>query len=187
MSNLDRIIEGCVRGDAAMQSELYNIYSPLFYPVCRRYSMNDAMAQDILVEGFLTIFQNIDSYRGDGSFEGWMRRIFLRTALKQFSKEKHFHDMVSVDDDIADYSVAEYGDVDVSIDVREALLHCLRRLSSYEQLIFNMIAVEEYEMSHVAKLLKLNESTVKSQYYKAKRRMRYMMRKRIGKDYLKKK
>ena len=187
MSNLDRIIEGCVRGDAAMQSELYKLYSPLFYPVCRRYSANDAMAQDILVDGFLTVFQKIGSFRGDGSFEGWMRRIFLRTALKRYSKEKHFHDVVSVDDEIADYTEAEHGDVDVAIDVRNALLDCLRRLSPYEQLIFNMIAVEEYELAHVAKLLKLNESTVKSQYYKAKRTMQNLMQKRIGKDYLKKK
>ena len=90
MDNLERVIEGCKNGDAKMQRELYQRYSPRFYALCRRYSNDDEMANSALVDGFLTVFQSIGSYRGEGSFEGWMHKIFLRKIVHVYRKNNKY-------------------------------------------------------------------------------------------------
>ena len=70
MIQIEDIIEGCRNGDKAMQKELYERYNRRFYAFCRRYATDDESAYEILVDGFITIYKNIDNYKGDGSFEG---------------------------------------------------------------------------------------------------------------------
>ena len=82
MNSESDLIEGCIKGDRKMQYELYERFAPKMYGVCLRYAANTEEAEDILQEGFIKIFKKISSYRGDGSFEGWIRRIFVNTAIE---------------------------------------------------------------------------------------------------------
>jgi len=75
------LIEGCITGDRKMQEQLYHRFSPKMYAVCLRYSGNAEDARDLLQEGFIKVYKNIDKYRGDGSFEGLVRRIFVNTSI----------------------------------------------------------------------------------------------------------
>jgi RNA polymerase sigma factor (sigma-70 family) len=72
-----------------MQELLYHKFSPKMYAVCLRYSGSQEDARDLLQEGFIKIFKNLSKYRGDGSFEGWIRRIFVNTSIEHFRKKVH--------------------------------------------------------------------------------------------------
>ncbi len=72
-----------------MQEALYSRFSSKMYAVCLRYASNAAEAEDILQEGFIKIFKKIDTFRSEGSFEGWIRRIFVNTAIEHFRRRKY--------------------------------------------------------------------------------------------------
>ena len=81
-----------------MQQELYNRFAPKMYGVCLRYASNTEEAEDILQEGFIKIFNKINSYRGEGSFEGWVRRIFVNTAIEQFRKKTYLQPITETEE-----------------------------------------------------------------------------------------
>lgn len=186
MTHLESVIEGCRSGDAAMQHELYRLYSPRFYSLCRRYTHDQPSADEALTEGFICIFRDIRSYRGEGSFEGWMRTIFLRQIVRIYKRDsKHY--INSIDE----YSSGDVGDritvekYDVSIDVRKALEESLKCLDDKQRMAFNLVAVEDYSIIDAAKMLEMNLSTFKSQYYQAREKMKDILIKRLGKQYIK--
>ena len=83
------LIRGCMESDRRMQEELYRRFSPRMYAVCLRYAGNAEEAEDILQEGFIKVFRKLDSFRNEGSFEGWRRRIFVNTAIEDFRRKKY--------------------------------------------------------------------------------------------------
>ena len=85
------LILGSIRGDRRMQELLYKTYSPKMYGVCLRYAGNPDDAQDILQEGFVKVFKNLNRFRGDGSFEGWIRRIFVNTAIEHYRRKVNMY------------------------------------------------------------------------------------------------
>lgn len=174
MSELDSVIEGCKNGDAARQRELYDKYAPRYYALCRRYAVDDAVAQEMLTEGFLNVFKYIGSYRGEGSFEGWMRSIFMRMIFRIHQRESR-HEHVSIESSVMEVPHKE--DHGLRMDVREALLNSLRTLSEEDRTLFNMIAVEEYSFVEAAQIYGKPVTTLKSKYYKVRDCMREKMKK----------
>ena len=83
------LIEGCLKDDRRMQEELYRRFSPRMYAVCLRYAGNAEEAQDVLQDGFIKVFKKMDSFRGEGSFEGWMRRVFVNTGIEHFRRKRY--------------------------------------------------------------------------------------------------
>jgi len=79
----EQLIDGCVKGERLAQKALYDAYAPILYPICVRYVGRET-GKDVLQDGFITIFDKIGTYKGEGSFEGWMRRIIVNTALMQW-------------------------------------------------------------------------------------------------------
>ena len=86
-SQLDHIIERCKQEDPSAQKALYDLYSPILYPMCMRYARTREDAEDILSEAFYKIFTRVNSFKGDGSFEGWMKRITVNEALMSLRKK----------------------------------------------------------------------------------------------------
>lgn len=166
-----------------MQKELYDLFSPKFYSLCRRYSDNDDTAKDILIEGFITVFTSIDHYRGEGSFEGWMRTIFMRKAVlfyrERLRRNHYFEPLEELD--VSDASI----DPASQIDIKDAMSEAIRRLPNEERLVFNLVAVEEYTLIEAAKELEIPESTVKSRYYRAKNSVKKYLTRRLGEGFLK--
>ncbi len=173
MSELDSVIEGCKNGDAAKQRELYDRYAPRFYALCRRYAPDDAVAQEMLMEGFLNVFKYVGSFRGEGSFEGWMRSVFMRMIFKIHQRDSRYSH-VSIDADALEVQHTE--DPAMRMDVRQALLDSLRCLSKEDRTLFNMIAVEEYSFVEVAQQYGIPTTTLKSRYYKVRDFMREKMK-----------
>lgn len=182
MINLESIIEGCRTGDKAMQKELYERYSGRFYALSRRYSDDEETARDILVEGFLKVFENIDKYSGSGSFEGWMNTIFLRTAIK-FHRRKMVRRRYT--EPLGNDEYARPSNIIEQIDIRDAMVAALRELGQRERKVFNLVAIEGYTLSEAGEEMGMPEASAKTLYYRARQTLQKLLTKSLGHTYIK--
>ena len=183
MIPLDCVIEGCKKGDASMQRELYKMYSPRYYALCRRYSTNDEMAQNMLTEGFLTVFRKIKTYRGEGSIEGWMQTIFIRSIMREYRRiNRNKLDYSAIEENNSPSVVYEF---EQQIDIKDALVDGIRSLTPQQQYIFNIIAVEGYSFDDAASMMKTNTSTLKTHYYSARDKIQLYITQKLGMEYIK--
>jgi RNA polymerase sigma factor (sigma-70 family) len=158
------LLEGCRRGDRKMQHELYNRFAPKMYGVCLRYASNAEEAEDILQEGFIKIFNKINSYRGDGSFEGWIRRIFVNTAIEHFRKRIYLQPISETEENTVEGKYLSVLDNLAEKDI----IQLVQQLSPGYRTVFNMYVVEGYTHKQIADLLGISEGTSKSQLSRAK-------------------
>ena len=182
MMNIDSVIEGCRKGNRAMQKVLYDTYSPRFFAVCRRYAADDEEARDILVDGFIAVYECIEKYKGEGSFEGWMHSIFQRTAIAYYRKNLRIQKTFSPIDNT---EYPDTGNVVHQIDIRDALIEALRQLTDEERIIFNLVAIEEYSLNDAGEEAGIAVSTAKSRYYRALQKVQDALKSRLGDHYLK--
>lgn len=165
------LLERCMRNDRKAQQALYVHYSSRMYGVCLRYYPNVEIAQDILQDGFIKVFENIHSFRFEGSIEGWIRRIIINTALEYHRKIKD-EKMV----DLSDALLLSQEPLSVDIDYRQLLL-LISELPNQYRMVFNLYAVEGYSHAEIAKMLAITESTSKSNYSRA----RAILREKVNK------
>jgi RNA polymerase sigma factor (sigma-70 family) len=158
------IIQGCISGNPRMQEELYRRFSPKMYAVCLRYSGKPEDAQDILQEGFIKVFRNLDRFRGEGSFEGWMRRIFVNTAIEHYRRAAPLYPVDETK--AAQIEDKEWSAFD-KLSVKD-LLAMIQELSPGYRTVFNLYVVEGYTHREIGDLLGINEGTSKSQLARAK-------------------
>lgn len=172
------LINGCLKGNRRMQEELYRRYSPKMYAVCLRYASNAEEAQDILQEGFIKVFKKMDSFRGDGSFEGWMRRVFVNTAIEHFRRRRYLMPVTEREENTIEgkYTSAldDLGAKDIMALVQE--------LSPGYRTVFNMYVVEGYTHKEIGDILGISEGTSKSQLSRAKVILQDMVRNFIDKQ-----
>lgn len=158
------LIKGCLQNDRRMQEELYKRFSPRMFAVCLRYAGNTEEAEDILQEGFIKIFKKLDSFRGEGSFEGWIRRIFVNTAIEHFRRKRYLQPVSEKEE-----NTLEGKDISV-LDKMAAkdILALIKELSPGYRTVFNMYVVEGYTHKEIADMLGISEGTSKSQLSRAK-------------------
>ncbi len=170
-----QIIEGCIRGDASARRELYDRYAAVMYGVCRRYVGDGAVAEDLLHDGFVTLYMKIGDFRGEGSFEGWCRRIFVTTALGYLRKRNPLEDARPVED------MHRLGSRDASPDgiiSAGEIMECMQLLPEGYRTILNLYAVEGYSHREVGEMLGIGEVTSRSQYSRARVRLADILKKR---------
>jgi RNA polymerase sigma-70 factor (ECF subfamily) len=134
------------------------------YAVCLRYAGNADDAQDLLQEGFIKVFSNVHRFRGEGSFEGWMRRIFVNTSIEHFRKKSNAYAITETEENtIQDkqWSVVE------SLAAKD-LVSMIQELSPGYRTVFNMYVVDGYSHKEIGQLLGISEGTSKSQFARAK-------------------
>lgn len=167
MIELDQVIVDCKKNKRKAQVELYNHYAPLLLGVCSRYVHDVSEAQDILQDSFLKIFKGIKDYSGKGHFENWMKRIVVNTAITHFHKEKkhYYHEEL---EDVSESEVRMDFSPDKEFEAKE-LYQLLKTMPDGYRLIFNLYAIEGYKHREIADKLKIDESTSKSQYLRAKK------------------
>ena len=167
----EQIIAGCRAGDRKYQELLYQRFASKMFTVCMRYAAESNSAQDLLQEGFVKIFKNIDKFRGDGSFEGWIRRIFVNTCLEFVRKKAN---MYVVQD--TEKVKLEYQDENALQKLmKEDLMEMIQSLSTGYRTIFNLYVIEGYSHKEIAELLNVTEGTSKSQLARA----RYLLQKKV--------
>jgi len=160
------IIKGCIAGNRRDQELLYRRHAPRLYAVCLQYSDNDEEARDILQDGFIKIFENLINFKNEGSFEGWMRRIIVNTALEKYRSR---HNLYRVDDiDLIPEPDADPDNEDYSGLEAIDLLNIIRELPPKYRMVFNLYAIEGYAHKEISRMMKISEGTSKSNLSRAR-------------------
>lgn len=161
--SLKQLIEKCSKNDTQAQSELYQLFSSKLFSVCLKYSRNYAEAEDNLQDAFLTIFSKIAQYKNKGSFEGWLKRITINTALQRYRGQGVFE---IVNEELIEDVELDIDDEDISI---EFLLKIIQELPDRYRLVFNMYVIDGYSHNEVAEMLSINVGTSKSNLARARK------------------
>ena len=162
-----QLISACKRQDRNAQKELYETYGPKMMGVCLRYTNNDDSARDLLHDGFIQIFTQIGSYKGEGSFEGWLRRIFVNLALNNYRQESK-HKKLLENIKAEEIEIADDDFFDVTEITREELLNMIRELPPGYRTVVNLFIFEEMSHKEIGEMLGINEAASRSQYSRAK-------------------
>lgn len=161
----EALIQSCKQGNPLAQKQLYEKYSRKMMGVCLRYAGNRDEAQDILQDGFIKLFEKLETFSGTGSFEGWMRRIFVNTALDHLRRNKQERNLLDIDDVGFFLSVKELVTDEIAA---EDLMKILQSIPIGYRTVFNLFAIEGYSHKEIGDMLGITESTSKSQYSRAR-------------------
>ncbi|MDP1622917.1 MAG: RNA polymerase sigma factor [Bacteroidales bacterium] len=169
----DSIIQGCVAGKRSAQSALYRNYAAVMMAICLRYAQNRDEAEDILQEAFLKIFHNIGSYRKEGSFEGWMKRIMINHALNYYRKNRKlpFLEDISTINETEIMKREDQTTTHAPVSA-EKLIALIQMLPPGYRMVFNLYVFEEYSHKEISQELNISENTSKTQLLKARRMLR---------------
>ena len=166
----EQIIEGCRQGDNAARRALYQHYAPLMLGVVWRYVSERATAEDLLHDGFVTLYTKIGDWRGEGPFDAWCRRIFVNTALSFLRKRSN----LGADEDISELPPGRIEGVAPQALERlsaEELRQAIESLPDGYRTVLNLYAVEGYSHAEIGQMLGISETTSRSQYIRAKARL----------------
>lgn len=171
------LIGGCIAGDPQMQRELYDRFASKMYGVCLRYMKNTVDADDVMQESFIKVYKNLSKFRREGSFEGWIRRIFINTCIEHFRKKVETYKISEAqentveDDDLSALNVLDAKD----------LMALINELAPGYKAVFNLYVVEGYGHKEIAKMLDITEGTSKSQLARAKGTLKKILNTRYKK------
>lgn len=158
------LIRGCIDGDRRVQEELYRRFSPKMFAVCIRYAGNTDDAQDILQDGFVKVYKNLAKFRGEGSFEGWIRRIIVNTAIEHLRRKTYLKPIAEKEENTLPYKEITVLDKLGEKDIMELV----KQLSPGYRTVFNMYVVEGYTHREIGDILGISEGTSKSQLARAR-------------------
>jgi RNA polymerase sigma factor (sigma-70 family) len=165
------LIHGCVKQDRACQKLLYERYHGKMMAVCLRYAKNRDEAKDIMNEAFMKVYGNLRNFGHTGSFEGWVRRIMVNTAIDHLRKNRHEYLIVNTvyANHVAVTRAEEVDDEDIFKDIRqEDIIRAIQELSPAYRTVFNLFVMEEFTHKEIAEKLDISEGTSKSNLAKAK-------------------
>jgi RNA polymerase sigma-70 factor (ECF subfamily) len=172
--NYNRLISKSKKGNRKAQHELYELFAPKMLSVCRQYLKNLEVAEEVMLAGFLKVFTHLDSFKNEGSFEGWIRRIMVNEAISRLrKKEKLFFKEETEIENSTDHVAY----IETSLEVNE-IQKMIDALPDGYKTVFVLYGVEGYKHSEIAELLQISENTSKTQLFKARK----MLQKMIGKE-----
>ena len=183
MNNYSNIIKACLKGDRAAQKRFYQIFSDKMYGVCFRYTNNEDEAKDILQDGFIKVFLNLNKFNNKGSLEGWIRRIIVNTALERF-RDKNYLFAVSMDSGY-EAGEKEYDHIISELSAKD-LLKLIHELTPQYRTVFNLYAIEGYSHKEISEKLNIKEGTSKSNLSRAREILKEKVRKyyRVSVSYM---
>lgn len=188
MLSEEQIIKGCRKFNKIAQQELYKRYAPVMHALCIRYAVNRDEAKDIVQKGFLKIFSRIKQYSGKGSFEGWMKRIIINTAITHFNKNKKHYYHHSIDNYTETHTaLSEIEEKEKEVDKHEIdkhnvnfaliekadfseseILDALDKLPFEFKAVFSLYCIEKYKHNEIATILKIDKNTSRSRLSRAR-------------------
>jgi RNA polymerase sigma-70 factor (ECF subfamily) len=171
--SLKRIIEGCLQGSRKCEFELYERYYGKMMGVCMRYSKDRDEASELVQEGFIKIFKNLNRYEFKGSFDGWIRRIFVNTSIDNIRRKKKNPLLLGEDSHL---DVLNINKTDPLDDVKELdpkiVMKAVQKLTPAYKAVFNLYVIEDYPHKEIAEMLGVSVGTSKSNLAKAKQNLR---------------
>lgn len=163
--NYSSLIAKAKKGNRRAEHELFELFAPKMLSICRQYLKNNDVAEEVMLSGFLKVFNNLKNFAGEGSFEGWIRRIMVNESISQLRKDKRllFKDDVEIENSISQVTYLE-----TELEVAEIQV-LIDNLPDGYKTVFVLYAVEGYKHGEIAELLQISESTSKTQLFKARR------------------
>ncbi|NRF40475.1 RNA polymerase sigma factor [Pedobacter foliorum] len=162
--SINELLEGCKAGNRKMQEALYRQTASKMLVVCMRYAKDRMEAEDVLQMGYIKVFQKVNEYRGDGAFEGWIRRVMVNTAIESYRKNLRSLNVVPIEDA---YDQPSTG-FDFSRLGMQDLLKLIQKLADGYRVVFNMYIIEGYSHKEIAETLGISEGASKSQLSRAR-------------------
>jgi RNA polymerase sigma factor (sigma-70 family) len=163
-NSLLRIWEGCKVNDRKQQGLLYKVLAPKMLAVCMRYTTDRDEAQDVLQEGFIKIFKNLQNYRGEGSLEGWIRRIMTHTAISRYRKLKP----MLLSEEISENSIPCYASNQNNKMEAQELMNIIQQLPGNYRSVFNLYAIEGYSHQEIGTMLGITELLSRTTLHRAR-------------------
>lgn len=162
--SIDQLILHCRDGDRRAQEQLYTDYAPKLYGICLRYGKDTDGANEILQRSFIKIFKSLHSFKGEGSFEGWAKKIVVNMGIESYREQQRSLSVLSP------LEVSETDGPSVSWDELDAkdLLRLISELPEGFRMVFNLYAIEGYSHKEIGELLSISEGTSKSQLSRAR-------------------
>ena len=159
-------------GNHEAQKRIYEKHAPKMLGVCRQYVKDLQFAEDVMIVGFLKVFKNLDSFKFNGSFEGWIRRIMIRESISYVRKQQ----FVVYDDELYERNEGETNTMSFEMDV-EHIQMLIDGLPEGYKMVFILYVVEGYKHNEIAEILQISESTSKSQLFKARKMLQVKLKK----------
>ena len=177
---IDELVTRCKANERKAQELLYKQFASKMLGVCMRYATDRMEAEDMLQNGFIKVFQKMEDYRGDGSFEGWIRRIMVHSSIEYYRK---YHKMVQLVD-------VEHAESHTSVDALATsklaandLMALIQQLAPGYRIVFNLYAIEGYSHREIAEIAGISEGASKSQLSRARAVLKEQIIKMEGKRY----
>ena len=161
------LVESCIKGNKKMQEQLYKIYKSKMFSICLRYATNTTDAEDMLQDGFMKAFSALKNFRFEGSFEGWLRRIFVASSVEFIRKAKIRRPLPLHEVPDHDYSISGLEKLQAS-----EIIQLIQSLPDKYRIVFNLFELEGYSHKEISHFLEIPEGTSKSQLARAKRKLR---------------
>lgn len=164
-----RLIKACKEGKLWAKKEVYEQYAPLMMALCKRYTGNNDDAKDVLQEGFLKIFTQIDQYAASGEFGGWVRKVFVNTVLEFLRTRQRIQQKVMLVDS------QEYFPEQTepkNLPSADELMECVAELPDTCRVVFNLFAIEGYRHQEIAAMLNIPEGTSRSHFFRARQMLK---------------
>lgn len=169
--NESQLIKACKKQDRSAQKELYELYAPKMMAICLRYCGDRDTANDLLHDGFVKVFTQIKNFEEKGSFEGWMRKVFVNICVANYRKEKQKYAIFDSATDVETLEIEKESDDD-SFDIkdisRKEILQLINELPDGYRTVFNLIIFENMSHKEVSNMLGITENASRSQYYRAR-------------------
>lgn len=171
--NYISLIAKAKKGNRRAQQQLFDLFAPKMLSICRQYIKQSDVAEDVMISGFYKVFKHLDSFKGEGSFEGWIRRIMVNEAISQLRRDKKllFNDTEEIEN-----SMEHVAYIESELGVAE-IQKMIDSLPNGYKTVFVLYAVEGYKHSEIAELLHITESTSKSQLFKARKMLQHKVNK----------
>lgn len=169
----DELIANCIRNNARAQHELYELFAPAMFKICLRYAPDTSTAQDIFQDAFVKVYQNLHKIKQSSHLPGWIKRVFVYTAIDQLRATAKFRQHVGIDSAIQ----IENNLLDVHSQLATAdLMNLVQQLPQRARLVFNLYVMEGFSHKEIADLLSIQEGTSKSQLFEAKKALQKALR-----------
>ncbi|NHA04989.1 sigma-70 family RNA polymerase sigma factor [Mucilaginibacter sp. HC2] len=177
---IQQLIDRCKAGERKAQELLYKQFASKMLAVCMRYATDRMEAEDMLQNGFIRVFQKVADYRGEGSFEGWVRRIMVHSSIEYYRKHHKMLQVVNTDDVGNEPSVNPLASSNLDA---QALLRLIQQLAPGYRMVFSLYALEGYSHKEIAEMMGISEGASKSQLSRARGILKEQIAKMEGKSY----
>lgn len=175
-----QLIDRCIAGERKAQELLYKQFAAKMLAVCMRYATDRMEAEDMLQNGFIKVFQKISGYRGDGSFDGWVRRIMVHSSIEYYRKHHKMLQVVDIDEAGQGLAVNPLASSDLDAGV---LIKLIQQLAPGYRMVFNLYALEGYSHKEIASMVGISEGASKSQLSRARGVLKEQIAKMEGTSY----